>query len=68
MTFIVNQEGVVYQKDLGKKAEALGKAMQEYNPDSTWSRAEEEPEQAASGQKPWQSSIRSARVSRDSGH
>jgi len=46
MTFIVNQDGVVYQKDLGKKTEALGKAMQEYNPDSSWGKAEEEPPQA----------------------
>jgi DUF2950 family protein len=52
MTFIVNQDGVVYQKDLGKKTEALGKAMKEYNPDSSWHKAEEEPEQTASGQKP----------------
>jgi Protein of unknown function (DUF2950) len=36
MTFIVNQDGIVYQKDLGKKTEALGKATQEYNPDSSW--------------------------------
>jgi hypothetical protein len=43
MTFTVNQDGTVYQKDLGKKTEALGKAMQEYNPDSRWSKAEEEP-------------------------
>jgi hypothetical protein len=52
MTFIVNQDGTVYQKDLGKKTEALGKAMQEYNPDSSWSKAEEEPAQTASRQKP----------------
>jgi hypothetical protein len=52
MTFIVNQDGTVYQQDLGKKTGALGKAMQEYNPDSSWSKAEEEPAQAASGQKP----------------
>ena len=52
MTFIVNQDGVVYQKDLGKKTEALGKAMGEYNPDSSWSKAEEEPAQTASGHKP----------------
>ncbi len=51
MTFIVNQDGVVYQKDLGKKTEALGKSMHEYNPDSSWSKAEEEPTQTASGQK-----------------
>jgi len=52
MTFIVNQDGTVYQKDLGKKTDALGKAMQEYNPDSSWGKAEEEPAQTASGQKP----------------
>jgi hypothetical protein len=50
MTFIVNQDGTVYQKDLGKKTEVLGKAMQEYNPDSSWRKAEEQPMQAASGQ------------------
>jgi len=43
---------IVYQKDLGKKTEALGKAMQEYNPDSSWRKAEEQPPQTASGEKP----------------
>ena len=52
MTFIVSQDGVVYQKDLGKKTEALGKAMQEYNPDSSWSKAEEDQGQTANGQEP----------------
>lgn len=52
MTFIVNQDGVAYQKDLGKKAEELGKSMQEYNPDSSWSKAEQQLSQTASGQKP----------------
>lgn len=52
MTFVVNQDGVVYQKDLGKKTETLGKSMREYNPDSSWSKAEEKPAQTASGQKP----------------
>lgn len=51
MTFVVNQDGVVYQKDLGKKTEALGKAMQEYDPDSSWIEAEEEPLQTGSGEK-----------------
>jgi hypothetical protein len=41
MTFIVGQDGVVYQKDLGKKTEVLGKAMKEYDPNSTWQKAEE---------------------------
>ena len=49
MTFVVNQDGTVYQKDLGKKTEALGKAMQVYDPDSSWRKAEEEPTQTASG-------------------
>ena len=52
MTFIVNQDGVVYQKDLGRKTEALGRAMQEYNPDAHWRAAQEESAQTASGQKP----------------
>lgn len=51
MTFIVNQDGVVYQKDLGNKTEALGKATQQYNPDSTWRSAEDEPAQTSSMQK-----------------
>lgn len=49
MTFIVNQDGTVYQKDLGKKTEAIGKALQEYNPDTSWRKAEDESTQAANG-------------------
>jgi hypothetical protein len=47
MTFIVGQDGVVYQRDLGKKTEVLAKAMKEYNPNSSWQKAEEQPEQTA---------------------
>jgi hypothetical protein len=36
MTFIVNQDGVVYQKDLGPDTAATARAMKEFNPDSTW--------------------------------
>jgi len=50
MTFIVNQDGIVYQKDLGKKTESLGKVMQEYNPDASWRKAEDESAQTASAQ------------------
>jgi hypothetical protein len=39
MTFIVNQNGKVYQKDLGPKTEAIVKTMTIYNPDRTWKRA-----------------------------
>src|ERR1700675_4925061 len=34
MTFIVIGDGVIYEKDLGKKSEVLAKAIKEYNPDS----------------------------------
>lgn len=40
MTFIVNQNGTVYQKDLGPKTGALAKAMTLYNPDRAWKRAQ----------------------------
>jgi hypothetical protein len=36
MTFIVNQDGVVYQKDLGPNSASLARAMKQFNPDSTW--------------------------------
>jgi hypothetical protein len=37
MTFIVGQDGVVRQKDLGPETETLAPAMAVYNPDATWS-------------------------------
>ena len=43
MTFIVNHEGVVYQKDLGTDTENTARAMQPYNPDNTWKKAEAPP-------------------------
>jgi hypothetical protein len=51
MTFIVGEDGVVYQKDLGKKTEAVAKAMKEYNLNSSWQKTEEQPEETASEQK-----------------
>ena len=38
MTFIVNESGMVYEKDLGPDTTTLAIAMTEYNPDSTWRR------------------------------
>jgi Protein of unknown function (DUF2950) len=35
-TFIVNQNGVVYEKNLGKDTANLAKSMTEFNPDNTW--------------------------------
>jgi hypothetical protein len=40
MTFIVNHDGVVYQKDLGENTEKEAKAMKLYNPDKTWVKAQ----------------------------
>ncbi len=37
MTFIVNHDGVVFQKDLGPDTSDLVAEMTTYNPDSTWS-------------------------------
>ncbi len=39
MTFLVNHQGVVYEKDLGTDTERLARAMQAYNPDNTWKKA-----------------------------
>ena len=36
MTFVINHQGVIYQKDLGPDSSKLGAAMDEYNPDATW--------------------------------
>lgn len=36
MTFIVNHDGVVYEKDLGPNTPALARAMTKFNPDETW--------------------------------
>lgn len=36
MTFIVNQQGLVYQKDLGAKTGHVAPAMDKYDPDTTW--------------------------------
>jgi hypothetical protein len=36
MTFMVNQDGVVVQKDLGPKTQELASKMTEFNPNKTW--------------------------------
>jgi len=36
MTFIVNQDGVVYQKNLGPRTAKLADALSAFNPDATW--------------------------------
>ena len=46
MTFLVDQDGVVYEKDLGKRTAERVKAMKAYDPDATWQKSET-PEQSA---------------------
>lgn len=36
MTFIVNHDGKVYEKNLGPNTASIAKGMKEYNPDKTW--------------------------------
>lgn len=36
MTFVVNHQGKIYQKDLGAKTAEMVEKLKEYNPDSTW--------------------------------
>jgi hypothetical protein len=38
MTFMVNHDGIVYQKDLGPNTAATARALQSFDPDDTWTR------------------------------
>jgi hypothetical protein len=40
MTFIVNQDGVIYQQDLGDQTADLASKITGYNPDSSWEPAQ----------------------------
>jgi hypothetical protein len=41
-TFMVSQDGVVYQKDLGPNTLEITKKIERFNPDKTWTPVEEE--------------------------
>lgn len=40
MTFIVNQDGVIYQQDLGPETEKIAQGTSEFNPDAGWQKVE----------------------------
>jgi hypothetical protein len=40
MTFVVNQDGIVYQKDLGPSTAATASAMAVYDPGKGWELAQ----------------------------
>jgi hypothetical protein len=43
-TFLVNNDGVVYQKDLGEDTEKIASAMKAFNPDEGWTVTHDEEE------------------------
>jgi hypothetical protein len=49
-TFIVNETGVVYEKDLGKRTDVIARAIKMYDPDHGWRKSEEVKEETASKQ------------------
>jgi len=51
MTFLINEDGVVYEKDLGRRTDVLARAMKEYNLNTNWQKAEDQQLEAASEQK-----------------
>jgi hypothetical protein len=38
MTFIVDQTGIIYQKDLGEKTAEIAQQITDYRRDNTWTR------------------------------
>ena len=51
MTFIINQDGKVYQRNLGEKTSRMVGAMKKYNPDSEWTLVQDEGELSAVSEK-----------------
>ncbi len=51
MTFIICPSGVVYRKDLGPNTEKIAKAIESFNPDSTWKKDEDQQEETAAVEK-----------------
>ena len=51
MTFIVAQDGTVYERDLGKQTVQKAKALKAYDPDQNWKRSQELPQQSAANEK-----------------
>jgi hypothetical protein len=50
MTFLVNHQGVIYEKDLGPNTAAIASGMTSFDPDKTWQRVSDA-DQAATGTK-----------------
>jgi hypothetical protein len=46
-TFLVSTDGVIYEKDLGEKTEAIAKSLQEFNPAAGWQKTQVEMQAAS---------------------
>jgi hypothetical protein len=51
MTFIVNQDGNVYERNLGEKTSQVAQRMKAYNPDSDWKSVQDEGTMTAAAEK-----------------
>jgi hypothetical protein len=40
MTFVVNQDGIVYEKDLGPRTAEIAKRLTRYDRDASWRKAD----------------------------
>lgn len=49
MTFIVNQSGIVYERDLGQNTEAIAKEMKDFDPGQGWRKTEDQQTQPPQG-------------------
>ena len=41
MTFVVNQEGIIFEKNLGKNTRSIAEAITVYNPDKSWKKVKD---------------------------
>jgi hypothetical protein len=51
MTFVVNQDGKLYQKNLGDKTSRTAGSMKEYNPDGSWTLVQDEGAMSAASER-----------------
>ncbi|MGH6824340.1 DUF2950 domain-containing protein [Methyloceanibacter sp.] len=43
MTFIVNQDGTVFQRDLGERTEKIARKIETFDPDAKWTKVDAQP-------------------------
>ena len=43
LTFMVNQDGTVFQKDLGSRTAKIARTIESFLPDATWQKVDTQP-------------------------